>query len=156
MFNLILMMSVSLSFSVDRISEQNFDLKKTKRIYMTAGRASVLDFPCDIHTTVSGLHDDIKWEIGPEKSNHLVLWLSDETSEPTNLIVRCEERVFVFDVLPSESNHQDYVKINKAFKYSSNTRKSLIDSSSLKTRSDRRHKIRRELISSSDSKDKVQ
>ena len=96
---------------VKRISEKEVDLSKPHPIYMTAGRATLLDFPCDITPTILGLTNDITATIGPDNKNTMTLWVNSDGSQPTNMIVKCNDEVFVFDILPNRSNHQDYINI---------------------------------------------
>jgi|GEM_PF-2414734 len=115
---------------VDRISEQSMDLSKPMKIRMTPGRSSVLEFPCKISHTILGLDGDVKTTIGPDNKESMALWLSGEASKPTNIIVKCEGQIFVFDIVPTKHSHQDYVVIEDVFDSRRRRSRKLIDSSS--------------------------
>lgn len=112
MINFLICICLSLSFAkVSRISEQEVDLRKTKLIYMTPGRSTLVDMPCEISHSLLGLDQDIKIKIGPDDKNTFTLWITGEKSEPTNLTLRCGGEVFVFDILPNKHTHQDYIQV---------------------------------------------
>lgn len=140
----IILSLIAIAFSkTDRISEIEFNLSKPHLIYMTAGRSSVMDFPCDVHHAVLGLHNDIKVEIGPDSPRTLNLWLSHDFSQPTNLVIRCDKKVFVFDIKPSRTTHQDYINITDFYESSVNsfkTMKLIATSKSRKLRVDHQKK----------------
>lgn len=98
-----------------RISEIEFNLSRPHLVYMSAGRSSVMDFPCDIQHAVLGLHNDVKIDFAPDSPRTLHLWLSHDFSQPTNLVVRCDKKVFVFDIKPTRTSHQDYLNITDFF-----------------------------------------
>ncbi|MBX2994914.1 MAG: hypothetical protein KF681_08830 [Bdellovibrionaceae bacterium] len=43
------------------------------------------------------------------------LTLTMNQSIPSNLLIRAGKRMYVFDVVPSKTTHQDYVKVSGAF-----------------------------------------
>lgn len=112
MINVLLVLNLSFGFAkVSRISEEEVDLSKTKLIYMTPGRSTLIDMPCEISHSLLGLNQDIKIVIGPDDKNTFTLWVMSAQSQPTNLTVRCGGEVFVFDIFPNRHNHQDYIKV---------------------------------------------
>jgi len=135
--------------AVERISEAELDLSKPFTLYMTPGRSTLVDFPCDISHSILGLTGDIKVTIGPDSLQTMSLWLSNEGSQPTNLTVKCEDRVFVFDIFPNRHNHQDYVNIIDYFDGRTSAYRKLVDSSEKSSSSEKKHK---KLINSSEIK----
>lgn len=103
--------SLSAQAKVDRISDIEFDISKPQPLYMAPGRSTVVDFPCEIEHTILGLHNDIRVEVGPNSSKSIIIWLSNDFSQSTNLIIRCDRKVFVLDVIPSVNTHQDYLRV---------------------------------------------
>ena len=137
---IILSLILLVSAKTPRISEIEFDLSKPYLIYMSAGRSSVMDFPCDIQHAVLGLHNDIKLDFAPDSPRTLHLWLSHDFSQPTNLVVRCDKKVFVFDIKPSRSNHQDYVNITDYYAEKPEITKTIRLISSSRTKKHTSHK----------------
>lgn len=105
---------ISYAFGVERITEKTASRDKVMKIYLSPGRSSILEYPCHITKAVSGAGEDIELVVGSSQANEIDIWLKSSRSQPTNLIVRCQERVFVSDIIPSKINHQDYVKIHSA------------------------------------------
>lgn len=114
---------------VRRISDHAMDISKPHIIYMTSGRSTLLDFPCEISHSVLGLTGDIKAIIGPDNKKTMTLWISGEDSSPTNLTVKCSDEVYVFDIYPNRSNHQDYINIVDSFDGRDNKKRVLLSSS---------------------------
>lgn len=96
---------------LNRISELDFNRSKVQQIYMEPGRQTLIDFPCHITRASVGSSKDVDVKITSTRNQELDLWLKEEASQSTNLIVRCDEAVFVFDIVPSRLRHQDYIKI---------------------------------------------
>lgn len=139
----------SFTFSLDRIDEVAVDLKKTFPIYIHPGRTTTLDLPCSISYAIPGPNGDVKVEIGPDRDSSLLIWLTSRSSAPTNLTVRCEDRVLVFDIIPSRSNHQDYLKI-KSITNGHMEKQPIYTSSTFKGDFDKPKKLR--LLKSSEDK----
>lgn len=112
-----------------RISEVSHDLSKTSTIKMTVGRSTVVDFPCEISHATLGLTDDIKIKVGPDSKKTMTIWLSGASSQPTNLSVKCEGEMYIFDILPSTRSHQDYIVITDSFDQRRRSHKKLVASS---------------------------
>lgn len=125
--------------AVDRIAEVVIDRSKPFPIYMNPGRTTTIDLPCSASYALAGTYNDLKAEIGPDKDSSIVLWLTSHASTSTNLVVRCDDRVIVFDVIPSRINHQDYLKVLKISSGSRNAK--LIATSSEKAFESNRKKI---------------
>ena len=99
-------------------------------IYLTPGRSAVIDFPCAVTKASGGTGGDLHTTLATSLGNEVDLSLDSEASRPTSLIVRCKERVFVFDIIPSKNTHQEYIKIKESrgvIKYHQNTSSIKVD-----------------------------
>jgi hypothetical protein len=94
-----------------RIESIYFDHGKVEKLYLYPGRTTLLDFPCDVTRAIGGPAGDIQWIVGATEKSELDVWLKAGSAQPTNLTVRCNKQVFVFDVIPSRASHQEYVEI---------------------------------------------
>lgn len=94
-----------------RISTMTKDLGAAERIYLSAGLASVIEFPRPIGEVRVGDPASLKVQVSTVSPKELTVYLTGTSAIPTNLIVRADRRVFVFDVVPSRVNHQDYLKV---------------------------------------------
>jgi|GEM_PF-6099761 len=95
---------------VSRVGVEELSAKKPTLVRVTPGRITVMDFPCELSHSLSGLHDDVHTQIGPDSKRTLSLWLTGNSSSPTNLAIRCEGVLYVLDIFPNQYNHQDYIK----------------------------------------------
>ena len=112
-FNIILL---SIAYASDeRISAIHKDLGKETKVSIAPGLVSVLEFPQAITEVRVGHPGVLKAQISSVSPRELTLTLSGGGMVATNLIVRAERRVFVFDIVPSRVSHQDYVKIRGGF-----------------------------------------
>ena len=111
-FNLLM----SLTFAdVGRLTSSQQDLSQISTIYLSPGLVSLLEFPNNIIEVRVGNPRSVKALISQVSPKELTVYLTGDVSAPCNLIVRAEKRVFVFDVVPSKSNHQDYIRIRGTF-----------------------------------------
>ena len=85
--------------------------KKPKTIFLFAGRASLLKLPCPITKAITGSPEDIKVEVDKISKNELHLLLKKWGSQPSNLILKCRHKVFLFSLIPSKNSHFDYVQV---------------------------------------------
>lgn len=94
-----------------RISGQILDLGKVYSIYMVPGMATLIEIP----TTVTGIRlgnpDAVQYFRPDKPENEVTLILKDANAKPTNLIIRSNNRKFVFDIVPSKDVHQDTVEV---------------------------------------------
>lgn len=116
----------------NRIQAFRFDQSQTQTISLSAGLGSRLLLPCPVLEVLVGRTEDLKAEISPNDPKVVYLNLKKTLSSPTNLIVTCENNrnVFVFDIVPSNQNHQDIVEIRSSYgrpEYSEAQRASLIE-----------------------------
>lgn len=100
---------------VGRLTSAQADLSKVDKIYLSPGLVSLIEFPQNIIEVRVGNPRSVKALISQVSPKELTIYLASGTSATSNLIVRAEKRVFVFDVVPSKDNHQDYIKIRGAF-----------------------------------------
>lgn len=119
---------------IDRILETEVDLSKPYIIYMTPGRSTLVELPCDISHTILGLTGDVKVTIGPDSLKNMSLWLSEDGSQATNVTVKCDDEVFVFDIYPNKYNHQDYINVTHYFDGRRSQNRKLVSSSSFTTK----------------------
>jgi hypothetical protein len=99
----------------DRISRSIANLSLPQVVYVSPGLVSLIEFPQNIIEVRVGNPKSLKAVISQVSPKELTIYLASSASQPSNLIVRSEKRVFVFDIVPSKSNHQDYVKISGSF-----------------------------------------
>jgi len=101
--------------TVKRISSIYKDLGQSQKIYLHAGLISVVEFPRNILEVRLGNPSSLKAQISQVSPKELTLYLGRQNVEPTNLIVKSQKRIYVFDIIPSRLSHQDYIKISGAF-----------------------------------------
>jgi hypothetical protein len=102
---------------VKRIQATRFDRSQVKRVYLAPGLGSMVLFPCALVEVFVGRSEDLRVQVSPNDKKTLFLNLKLNSSLPTNLIAKCdgEKSVYVFDVIPSKSKHQDVVEIRSSF-----------------------------------------
>ncbi|MDG0816486.1 hypothetical protein NWE73_08935 [Bdellovibrio sp. PAP01] len=100
---------------IKRISSISKDLSQVKKIYLHAGLVSTVEFKQAVIGVKVGNTDSIKAEISPSNPKEVTLRLKHQNAEPTNMIVRVDRHVYVFDLIPSKTSHQDYVLIRGSF-----------------------------------------
>ena len=83
---------------------------KATRIYLYPARISLLELPCTITKALQGSPNDIKLEIDTN-SKELILLLKKWHSQASNLILKCDDKLFLFNLIPSKNKHYDYVKV---------------------------------------------
>lgn len=107
---------LNLAFAqTERISTVNHNLATVDKIYIAAGLVSVLEFPQNIIEVRVGDVSSVKVAISQVSPKEMTVYLSSSASKATNIIVRAEKKIYVFDIIPSKNNHQDYVKIRGNF-----------------------------------------
>lgn len=106
----------NISFAeVHRVSSTQTDLSKVQKIYLSPGLVSLIEFPSNIVEVRVGNPESVKAIISQASPKELTLLLNHQNSVPSNLIVRAEKRVFIFDLVPSQTQHQDFIKVSGAF-----------------------------------------
>lgn len=107
------LLAFALAAPPSRVSSIRKDLSQAEVIYMSEGLVSVVEFPVPILEVRNGNAAAIKAMISSVSPKELTLILHQ--SKATNLLVRAGKRMYVFDIVPSKSTHQDYVKVSGAF-----------------------------------------
>lgn len=97
---------------LDRISNIYVNLCEVQKVCMYPNRITTIDFPCEVEDPEIGPGGDAIIKLSDRFRRSLKLYLNSGQSRPTSLSVRCGEDIFVFDLVPSFSNHSDVVKIN--------------------------------------------
>lgn len=102
---------------VERIKSISFDKSKVEKIYVASGLTTLVSFNCDINEMISGNEEQVTLKPLITNKRQMIITLSKDAAQPTNIFVRCGQKTdpFVFDIVPSKKNHQDYIKINMAF-----------------------------------------
>jgi hypothetical protein len=98
-----------------RISGQIMDLGKVNTIYMVSGMATLIEIPTAVTGIRIGNPDAVQYFRPDKPENEVTLVLRDSNAKPTNLIIRSNQRKFVFDLVPSKQVHQDMVEVVGAF-----------------------------------------
>jgi len=102
--------------AVSRIENFNVDRKKVNKIYLSFSKASIIRFPFPIEEVRLGLPNFYSSEVSKTYSRELTLFLSSDSNNPSNLIVRTsDESLYAFDLVPSKYNHQDIVFVDESF-----------------------------------------
>ena len=80
-------------------------------LFLFPGRVSLLNLPCSITKALIGSPKDIKAEVDSLSPRDAHILLKKWRSQPSNLILKCSDRVFLFNLIPSKNSHYDYVKV---------------------------------------------
>lgn len=99
----------------EAVSNEVFDLTKANRILVGPGRISILVFPEPVAEAKVGAPDRLKVVTSTTDPKELTIFWVQRGAYETNLIVRTVRRVFVFDIVPSLSRHQDFVRVRGAY-----------------------------------------
>ena len=94
-----------------RISGQVMDLGTVHTIYMVSGMATLIEIPTSVTGIRLGNPDAVQYFRPDKPENEVTLVLKDASAKPTNLIIRSNNRKYVFDIVPSKDVHQDTVEI---------------------------------------------
>lgn len=107
----------SYSQEVKRIKSISFNKSKVEKIYIAAGLTTLVSFNCDINEMISGNDEQVTLKPLNTNKRQMIITLAKNAAQPTNIFVRCGQKIdpFIFDVVPSKKNHQDYLKINMSF-----------------------------------------
>lgn len=98
-----------------RISSTNHDVSAVDKVFVSAGLVTVLEFPQNIIEVRVGDLNSVKAIISKTSPKELTVYLSSSSSRASNMIVRADKKIYVFDIVPSKSNHQDYIKIRGSY-----------------------------------------
>lgn len=84
---------------------------RPEKVYLFPGRASLLNLPCSVTKALIGSPEDIKAEVDKINQRDAHILLKKWKSEPSNLILKCHNKVFLFNLIPAKTAHYDYVKV---------------------------------------------
>lgn len=99
---------------IPRVSVQTYYQGTVMKIFLSPGSSGIIDFPCQVTKASGGTGGDLHVTLATSIGNEVDLALDSSVAHSTSLIVRCKENVFVFDVIPSKVNHQNYIKIKQS------------------------------------------
>lgn len=85
--------------------------KTLETVSLFPGRISLFNLPCSITKALTGSPNDIKVEVDKLNPKDTHVLLKKWKSEPSNLILKCNETVFLFNLIPSRNSHSDYVRV---------------------------------------------
>ena len=85
--------------------------EKPATLYLFPGRVSLLNLPCSVTKALIGSPKDIKAEIDKLSPTDAHILLKKWSSKPSNLILKCSDKVFLFNLIPAKKSHYDYVKV---------------------------------------------
>lgn len=85
--------------------------EKPVTLFLFPGRVSLLSLPCSITKALTGSPNDIKAEVDKFSPKDTHILLKKWKSQPSNLILKCSDRVFLFNILPTKKSHYDYVRV---------------------------------------------
>ena len=146
---LISVLLVSTAQATKRVSAIEFNKETVTAIYTSPGLVTAVLFPCEIEEAISGNPAQIGAFVALTSKSQLNLYSKSSNSKSTNLLVRCKNQkdLYVFDLVPSKTNHQDVVKIDFSFGRPGNSTRTWILKESSAVSSKQRTK---RLISSSE------
>jgi hypothetical protein len=103
--------------SMERIQTQSVNKAKVSKVFVAPGLATLVRFPCVIKEAVVGNSKLVNAQISEKDAQTIILNIASSTKTATNLIVRCisQRSPFVFDVISSRSNHQDYLEVSSGY-----------------------------------------
>lgn len=102
---------------VKRIKAIAFNKGKVQKIFVAGGMSSLITFNCDINEMITGNSEQVTLKPLITNKKQMIITLAQEASQPTNIFVKCGQKIdpYIFDVIPSRTNHQDYLKINLSY-----------------------------------------
>lgn len=101
--------------SISRIHKTQKNSEVVDQIHMTPGLVTLVEFNRPITEVRVGDASTVKALLSKVSPKELTLILTQKSIRPTNVIVRTETKVLVFDVVPSVTKHQDYIKISSSY-----------------------------------------
>ena len=103
--------------NVKRIKSIAFNKAKVEKIFIAQGLSTLVTFNCDINEMISGNKQQVTLEGLQTNKKQMKITLAQGAAQPTNIFVKCGQKVdpYIFDIVPSRVNHQDYLKINVSY-----------------------------------------
>ena len=107
----LILFSLSLEARTESVKFLIASEKKAETLFLFPGRVSLLNLPCPVTKALVGSPKDIKAEVDKQSPQDAHILLKKWRSEPSNLILKCSDRVFLFNIIPTKKSHYDYVKV---------------------------------------------
>jgi type IV secretory pathway VirB9-like protein len=99
-------------YALNRIESLNKNTGESSKIYIKPGLVTVLEMPQKIIEVRVGNPNYLKGVISQISPKEITLFLKNSNATPTNIILRSDRKMYVFDIIPSVSKHQDYIKVS--------------------------------------------
>lgn len=99
----------------NRISTTIQNLSEVETVRLSPGLVAVIELPKPVTEVRVGNPAAVRVQISTVSPKEVTLYLQTPTASATNLIIRAEKRMYVFDVVPSKMVHQDYLKVAGGF-----------------------------------------
>lgn len=117
LFSIALAVAVATSppASAERLTSRSLHIGKIEKVYLAPGLVTVIDFPEEITEASVGAPQVIKQSISQVHPTELIIQLTSTKPFSTNLIVRTTKRTYVFDLVPSQTRHQDVLKVRNGY-----------------------------------------
>jgi len=94
-----------------RIKDEVLNRYAVRKIYLSEGLVSVLEFRDEVLEVRAGNAEIVKVSFSGVNKKELTLRLLTQRLGPTNLIVRAGRNQFVFDIIPSRKVHEDMIYV---------------------------------------------
>lgn len=99
-----------------RIQNFSVDRKKVNKLLLSYSKVNKIRFPDPIDEVLIGLNHLYTHEISKRNSHDLNMRLTKGVKSPTNMIVSTTNHdVYVFDLVPRNNTHQDFIIIDGSF-----------------------------------------
>lgn len=114
---LIFMLTIGLNAKetnrIDSISINEYQPQEIKMVY---GRSTVIILPCNVVSYSDGPTRDIEAILDERNSQRMEVWFTKNSPEPQELKVFCQDKNFVFDILPNQREHRSIVEVPRSYK----------------------------------------
>lgn len=94
-----------------RIQNLSKSQSNVDRVLMNSGMVTVMEFPKEIVEVRVGNPSEFKVQISAVSPKEVTISRLGRTTRPSNLIVRTARQVWVFDLVPSQASHQDFIRV---------------------------------------------
>lgn len=94
-----------------RIESVSNSQSSVGRIYLNTGMVTVVEFPREVTEVRIGNPSEFKIQISNVNPREITISRAGATQRPSNLIVRAGRELWVFDLVPSRTSHQDFVRV---------------------------------------------
>lgn len=101
--------------SVSRIAEKSLNISMVNPIYLSFGRVSLVELPCEVKRIDLGLSESFKVSLDEKSKNEVTVSMIGEIKHPSNMLIRCDQYLLVFDLIPSKKIHQANLKVTSLY-----------------------------------------